>query len=70
MERIKRVVRVLRSGVYPDSRDENRRYWLARPPSERVKAGRALRRDTYRQLHGAALPAMGRTIRPFRPEDT
>lgn len=64
---MKRVVRVIRQGEYGGSRAENRRYWLARPPAERIAALKELRADTYRRMTGKSMPRLANVVRPFRP---
>lgn len=67
MDRMERVVKVIPAGTWPDSRAEQRAYWLSRPPAERVEAGRQLRRSTYRYMTGRDLPTvMERVVRVFR----
>lgn len=67
MESLKRVVKTIPRGRIPDSRVENRRYWLSRPPAERVAALKELRESTYRHLTRRALPRMLKVVRRFRP---
>ena len=67
MQPVKRIVQVIPTGHWPDSAEENLRYWLSRPPAERVEAGRRLRRDTYRRLHGHDLPAMRKIVSLYKP---
>ena len=69
MEQMKRVVRVIPAGHWPDSRAEQRAYWLSRPPSERVQAGRELQRKMYWWMNGRELPGhMEKVVRVFRYE--
>jgi hypothetical protein len=67
MERLKKVVTVIPSGHWQDSAKENLRYWITRPPSERVAAGRELRLSTYRRLHGRSLPRIKNVVRVIKP---
>lgn len=67
MEPMKRVVKVIRLGDYGGSRAESRRYWLTRPPAERIAALKELRAGTYRRLTGKPMPRMVNVVRPFRP---
>lgn len=64
---MKKVVKVIpKVGVW-DSRESSIRYWLSRPPAERVAAGRDLRAFTHRKLTGRGLPAMAKSVRRLRP---
>lgn len=63
MARLRKVVRVLRRGEYVDSGMEQLRYWVTRPPAERVAAGRDLVRTSYRRVHGRPLPGVKRIVR-------
>ena len=69
MERLKKVVRVIPKGQFPDSRQDNRRYWLSRPPEERIAAARELRRETYLRLTGKALPPIAKTVKIIKRRD-
>lgn len=67
MERMQRVVKVIPSGQWPDSRAEQRDYWRSRPPAERVQAGRDLHRKMFWWMNGRELPRqMEKTVRIFR----
>lgn len=68
MEHIKKVVHVIPRGQWPDSATENMRYWLSRPPAERVEAGRRLRRATFRRLNRRDLPRMLKVVSIYKPE--
>lgn len=68
MERLKNVGRVIRAGTWPDSSLDQLRYWLKRPPAERVAAGRSLHIDNYFHIHGRPLPRMVKVVRPYKPE--
>lgn len=66
MENMKRVVRVIPAGQWPDSRAEQRAYWLGQPPSVRVRAGREFQRKMYWWMNGRELPRhMKKVVRPF-----
>jgi hypothetical protein len=64
---LKRVLKIIPRGQFPDSRSGNRRYWLARPPEERIAALKELRESTYRHLTRRDLPGMVNVIRLFKP---
>ncbi|MDP3542939.1 MAG: hypothetical protein Q8T11_10795 [Elusimicrobiota bacterium] len=67
MERMKRVVKVIPAGTWPDSRADQRAYWLSRPPSERVQAGRELQRKMHWWMTGREFPRkMDKVVRVFR----
>lgn len=63
MMRVKKVVTVLRRGEYTDSASEQSRYWITRPPAERVAFARELMRSSYRRLHGRPLPGIQKIAR-------
>ena len=60
-----RRLRVLAPGEFPDSRAENRRYWAARTPSERVAAARRLRQKVRRLLGPREPQVPSKAVRPF-----
>lgn len=64
---MKKSVKVIPAGQWPDSRAEQRAYWLSRPPSERVQAGREFQRKMYWYMNGREFPTqMEKVVRPFR----
>lgn len=64
---MKKVVKIIPKGSVWDSREPSIRYWLSRPPAERVAAGRDLRALTHRKLTGRGFPAMVKSARRLRP---
>lgn len=63
---MKRVVKVIPRGHYGGTRDETLRYWLSRPPAERLEALKDLRESTYRRVTGKPMPRMVKVVRPLR----
>ena len=66
MEPMKRTVKVIPAGQYGGTREESRRYWLSRPPAERLEALKDLRESTYRRLTGRPFPRMVKVVRPLK----
>lgn len=67
MEPRKLAVTVIPEGHWPDSSGENRRYWLSRPPAERIEAVKKLRRKRWRLFHGRDLPELVKVFRVYKP---
>jgi len=67
MPRKKLAVTIIPEGTWPDSSAENRKFWLSRPPAERIEAGKRLRRKYWRLAHGKKLQTLSRVARPFTP---
>lgn len=63
MKRLAPVARRLKRGEAPDSGEALLRYWLTRPPHERVEAALALRRDAYKSVTGRELPRLADVVR-------
>ena len=62
----KRTVRVIGPDHWPDSRAEDRAYWLSRPPAERVAQGRKFHAQMCRWFHlkGPSRAEARRMIKP------
>lgn len=66
MAQKKIAVKVIPAGQWPDSSAENRAYWLSRPASERIDAGKKLRRKRWRLFHRQELPKLVKVFRVLR----
>lgn len=68
VEPVKRIGRVIEEDRWPDAAIEDMRYWLSRPPEDRVAFGRDLLLSAWRRTHGSPPPPMSRAGRIFKPE--
>ena len=66
MPRANLTAKVIGSGEWPDSRAEQRAYWLSRSPAERIEAGRAFHERICRWFHlrGRSPASAPLTVRP------